>query len=62
MNSIYIHLRLLGIRVKLLFGMRGFIYYSIIIDLKWTMYMHVALVLKKITTYILYNPLLFVRG
>ena len=31
----------------------GFILYVIIIDQNWTMYTHVALVLKEIKTYIL---------
>ena len=61
LDSIKLTLILLGIRVKLLSGMKVFIQYVIIIYQNWTIYMYVALVLKETTTDILYKFPNFVR-
>ena len=55
-NYIKLHIILIGIIVQLLSGMRVFVHYNIIMDQNWTIHTYVSLVLKKSTTYILYNP------
>ena len=48
-------LRLLGIQVKLLSEIRGFVQYVITIYQNWTIYTYVTLVLKETVSKIMYK-------